>query len=100
MGRTVLPFKHSLRALGHRNFRLFFAGQTVSLIGTWMQQVAMQWLVYRLTGSAWLLGVVGFCGQIPTFFLSPIAGVWADRVNRHRLVIVTQTLSMLLAFVL
>jgi hypothetical protein len=81
MAQSPLPLTHSLRALGHRNFRLFLASQTVSLIGTWMQQVAMQWLVYRLTGSAWLLGVVGFCGQIPTFFLSPVAGIMADRIR-------------------
>ncbi len=96
----MLALNHSLRSLGHRNFRLFFAGQTVSLIGTWMQQVAMLWLVNRLTGSEWLLGLVGFCGQIPSFFLSPVVGAWIDRVNRHRLVILTQTLSMLQAFAL
>ena len=73
------------RALGHRNFRLFFVGQTVSLIGTWMQRIAVGWLVYRLTDSAFLLGLVGFAGQIPAFFLAPFAGVLADRWNRHRL---------------
>src|SRR5512140_1712307 len=86
-----------LRALRSRNYRLFFAGQSVSLVGTWMQQVAMSWLVYRLTGSAFLLGVVGFVGQIPTFLLAPVAGVLADRWDKRRLLIATQTLSMLQA---
>ena len=63
-----------LRALRSRNYRLFFAGQSISLVGTWMQQVAMSWLVYRLTGSAFLLGLVGFVSQIPTFLLAPVAG--------------------------
>jgi len=84
-----------LRALTHRNYRLFFGGQTTSLVGTWITRVATSWLVYRLTGSAFLLGVVGFCGQIPTLALSPIAGVWVDRWNRHRILVVTQILSML-----
>jgi len=73
-----------LGALRHRNFRLFFWGQGVSLIGTWMQQVAMIWLVYRLSKSAFLLGLVGFCSQIPSFCLAPIAGVYTDRWNLHR----------------
>ncbi|QSQ27982.1 MFS transporter [Pyxidicoccus parkwayensis] len=84
-----------LRALGHRNYRLFFAGQSVSLIGTWLTRVATAWLVYRLTGSALLLGVIGFCGQIPTFLLGPFAGVLVDRWDRHRLLVVTQVLAML-----
>ena len=84
-----------LRALGHRNYRLFFAGQSVSLIGTWLTRVATAWLVYRLTGSALLLGVIGFCGQIPSFVLAPFAGVLVDRWNRHRLLVVTQVLAML-----
>jgi MFS family permease len=92
--------KFIARALYSRNYRLFFAGQGVSLIGTWMQRIALGWLVYRLTGSAFLLGMVGFAGQIPIFLLSPIAGVLADRWNRRRLIIVTQILSMLQAFVL
>ena len=71
------------RALRHRNFRLFFGGQSISLIGTWMTRIATAWLVYRLTGSAWLLGIVVFCGQIPTFPLAPFAGVWVDRLNRR-----------------
>jgi MFS family permease len=86
-----------LRALRSRNYRLFFTGQSISLVGTWMQQVAMSWLVYRLTGSAFLLGVVGFVGQIPTFLLAPVAGVLADRWDKRRLLIATQTLSMLQA---
>jgi MFS family permease len=83
------------RALGHRNYRLFFAGQSISLVGTWMTRIATSWLVYRLTGSALLLGVVGFAGQIPTFLLSPFAGVLVDRWNRHRLLVATQVLAML-----
>lgn len=90
----------TLRALKSRNYRLFFAGQSVSLVGTWMQQVAMSWLVYRLTGSALLLGVVGFASQAPTFLLAPVAGVLADRWNRRRLLIATQTLAMVQAAVL
>lgn len=90
----------TLRALRHRNFQLFFSGQLISLIGTWMQSVAQSWLVYRLTGSSALLGLVAFAGQIPIFLMSPIAGYAADRMNRHRMVIGTQTSSMLLALVL
>ncbi len=89
-----------LRSLQHRNFRLFFGGQAVSLVGTWMQQIAMSWLVYRLTDSALLLGVVGFSSQIPTFVFAPIAGVYADRLNRYHLLIATQTLAMVQSFVL
>ena len=89
-----------LRSLRHRNFRLFFGGQAVSLIGTWMQQIAMSWLVYRLTDSPLLLGVVGFSSQIPTFVFAPIAGVYADRLNRYHLLIATQTLAMVQSFVL
>src|SRR3954454_10416478 len=84
-----------LRALEHRNYRLFFSGQTVSLIGTWMTRIATSWLVYRLTGSALLLGLVGFAGQIPSFLLAPFAGVLVDRWNRHRLLVATQVLAML-----
>src|SRR3984885_1719595 len=93
-------WKFALRALRSRNYRLFFTGQSVSLIGTWMTQVATSWLVYRLTGSAWLLGIVGFASRIPTFFLAPFAGVWIDRWNRHHTLIVTQILSMLQSFAL
>jgi MFS family permease len=88
------------RALRHRNFQLFFGGQLISLIGTWMQTVAQSWLVYRLTGSGLLLGAVGFCSQIPVFLVAPIGGITADRMNRQRVVIATQTASMILAFVL
>ena len=84
-----------LRALRHRNYRLFFAGQSLSLVGTWITRIATSWLIYRLTGSALLLGVVGFCGQIPTLFLAPLAGVFVDRWDRHRVLVVTQVLSML-----
>jgi MFS family permease len=83
------------RALRHRNFRLFFGGQTISLMGTWMTRIATSWLVYRLTGSAFLLGVVGFAGQIPTFLLAPVAGVLVDRLNRRNVLLVTQFLAML-----
>ena len=88
------------RALQHRNFQLFFSGQLISLIGTWMQTIAQAWLVYRLTNSSWLLGVVGFLGQIPVFLLAPVGGTVADRWNRQRVVIGTQTSSMILAFIL
>lgn len=84
-----------LRALRHRNYRLFFGGQSVSLVGTWITRIATSWLVYRLTGSALLLGIVGFCGQIPTLLLSPFAGVIVDRHDRHRILVITQVLSML-----
>jgi MFS family permease len=87
--------RFALRALRHRNFRLFTYGQSISVIGSWMQQVAMGWLVYRLTNSALLLGLVAFASQSPVFFLGPIAGVIADRANRHRVIIAMQTLMML-----
>ncbi len=83
-----------VRALRHRNYRLFFSGQSVSLVGTWMTRIATSWLVYRLTGSALLLGLVGFAGQIPSFLLAPFAGVLVDRWNRHRLLVATQVLAM------
>lgn len=91
---------HIFRTLRYRNYRLFFAGQCVSLIGTWIQQIAVSWLVYRLTNSVLLLGVVGFAGQFPTFLFAPFAGVLSDRWNRHRILILTQTLSMLQAIIL
>jgi MFS family permease len=84
---------HAWRALRHRNFRLFFSGQSISLIGTWMTRIATSWLVYRLTGSALLLGLVGFMGQIPTFLLAPFAGVWVDRLDRRRVLLWTQALA-------
>jgi len=83
------------RALRHRNYRLFFSGQSVSLIGTWITRIATSWLVYRLTDSALLLGLVGFCGQIPTLLLAPFAGVVVDRWDRHRILVWTQVLSAL-----
>jgi MFS family permease len=86
-----------LRALRHRNYRIFMGGQLISLIGTWMQTVAESWLVYRLTGSALLLGLAGFANRIPIFLLSPIGGAVADRYSRHRIVIATQVASMVLA---
>jgi MFS family permease len=89
-----------LRALSHRNYRLFFAGQGTSLVGTWITRVATSWLVYRLTGSAAALGIVGFAGQIPTFLLAPLAGVWVDRWSRYRVLVTTQVLSMLQSFAL
>jgi MFS family permease len=85
---------HAWRALRHRNFRLFFGGQTISLVGTWMTRVATGWLVYQLTGSALLLGTVSFAGQIPTFLLAPFAGVWVDRLDRRQVLLWTQALSM------
>ena len=92
--------QQAFRALRHRNFRLFVAGQIVSLVGTWMQNVAQAWLVYRLTHSELLLGTAWFCTQIPVFAFGALGGLAADRHSRHRLVILTQTLSMLQAFVL
>src|SRR6202795_119730 len=91
---------HAWRALRHRNFRLYFGGQSISLMGTWMTRLATSWLVYRLTGSALLLGVVGFAGQIPTFLFAPVAGVWVDRLNRRQVLLVTQFLAMLQSFAL
>jgi len=88
------------RALRYRNYRLFFIGQSISLIGTWLTRVATAWLVYRLTKSEWMLGLVGFAGQIPMFLLAPFAGVWVDRWNRHRILVWTQVLSMLQSFAL
>ncbi len=85
---------HAWRALRHRNFRLFFGGQSISLIGTWMTRVATSWLVYRLTKSSLLLGTVGFAGQIPTFLLAPLAGVIVDRVDRRKVLVWTQTLAV------
>jgi MFS family permease len=89
-----------VRALRHRNFQLFFAGQLISLIGTWMQTVAESWLVYRLTGSSALLGVSAAASQIPVFLFAPLGGATADRVNRHRIIIATQAASMLLPLTL
>jgi MFS family permease len=88
------------RALRYRNFRIFFMGQGVSLVGTWMQAIAMSWLVYRLTNSAFMLGVVGFVSQAPLFFLTPFAGLMADRMDRRRILICTQILFMAQALAL
>jgi MFS family permease len=93
-------FKFIFRTLQYRNYRLFFIGQFISLIGTWMQQIAVSWLVYQMTHSVFLLGLVGFISQIPTLVISPFAGVWSDRFNRYRILITTQTLSMIQAMVL
>lgn len=90
----------TFRALQHRNFQLFFGGQLISLTGTWMQTIAQSWLVYKLTGSSLQLGMVGFFGQFPVFFLAPLGGMLADRMDRRRLVVGTQVASMVLAFVL
>jgi MFS family permease len=89
-----------LRAFSYRNYRLFFGGQLVSLIGSWISMTATSWLVYRLTGSAMALGVVGFAGQIPGFIMGPFAGAYLDRWDRHRVLVVTQTISMLQSFAL
>jgi MFS family permease len=91
--RSSSRFSHAWRALKHRNFRLFFTGQSISLIGTWMTRVATSWLIYRLTGSALLLGLVSFAGQIPTFLLAPFAGVWVDRLDRRKILVWTQVLA-------
>ncbi len=93
-------YSHAWRALRHRNFRLFFGGQTISLVGTWMTRIATAWLVYRLTHSALLLGMVGFVGQIPTFVLTPFAGVMVDRMDRRQVLIWTQTLAMVQSLLL
>ena len=98
--RVFSGSSHAWRALRHRNFRLFFGGQTISLIGTWMTRIATSWLVYRLTGSALLLGTVSFAGQIPTFLFAPFAGVWVDRLDRRQVLVWTQTLSMVQSFAL
>jgi MFS family permease len=92
--------RHVFRALAHPNYRLYFIGQGISLIGSWMQSVALSWLVYRMTRSAFLLGLTGFAGQIPSLFLGPFAGVLVDRSDRLRLLIVVQTLFMIQAFIL
>src|SRR6201993_2459645 len=98
--RSGMSWNLLLRALRHRKYRLFFGGQGISLIGTWMTRVATGWLVYRLTGSAFLLGLVSFSSQIPILLLGPFAGVWVDRLNRHRVLVVTQALSMVQSFAL
>ena len=99
-GSGLPDFSHAWRALRHRNFRLFFGGQSISLIGTWMTRIATSWLVYRLTKSPLLLGTVGFAGQIPTFLLAPLAGVIVDRMDRRILLVWTQSLAMVQSLVL
>jgi len=95
-----MNIKTVFRALRHKNYRLFFGGQSISLIGTWMQLIAVSWLVYRMTNSAFLLGLVGFSSQIATFLLAPLAGVIADRHHRHRLLLITQSMAMFQALIL
>src|ERR1700692_4371961 len=84
---------HAWRALRHRNFQLFFAGQSISVLGTWMTRLATAWLVYRLTHSALLLGVVGFAGQIPAFLLAPFGGGWIEHLDRRKLLVWTQAVA-------
>ncbi len=98
--RALSGASHAWRSLRHRNFRLFFGGQTISLIGTWMTRIATSWLVFRLTHSALLLGTVSFAGQIPTFLFAPFAGVWVDRLDRRQVLVWTQTLAMVQSFAL
>jgi len=101
MSRPLANAPHSMfRSLKNRNYRLYFFGQGVSLIGTWMQQIALSWLVYRLTHSEFMLGLTAFSGQIPAFIATPFAGALADRMNRHKLLILSQSLAMLQALVL
>ena len=95
-----MPTFPLFRALSHRNFRLFFFGQGLSLIGTWLQQVAMSWLTYRLSGSALLLGVVTFCQYIAVLLLAPIAGVLADRIDRRRALLITKSVMLVQALAL
>lgn len=100
MGGSRVPGQRMLRSLANANYRLYFIGQGVSLIGTWMQSLAMAWLVYRLTDDPFWLGFVNFCQQFPSFIVAPLAGVLSDRWNRHRVIVITQALSMLQAFAL
>src|SRR5512145_2182193 len=93
-------FKGIFRSLQYRNYRLFFRGQSISLVGTWVQRIATPWLVYHLTDSVFLLGVVGFAGQIPTFLLAPFAGVYTDRWNKYYILIGTQIAAMIQALIL
>src|SRR6478609_1371935 len=91
---------NTFRALRHRNFQLFFAGQFISLTGTWMQSVAQSWLVHRLTGSVVLLGLIGFASQIPVFLIAPFGGVVPKKYNLRRILVTTQSVAMTLAFIL
>ena len=92
--------KMMFRSLRHKNFRLFVEGQSLSLIGTWLQMVALTWLVYKMTNSALMLGIVGFAGQLPMFVVAPFAGVFADRWNRHKMLLLTQSFALLQALLL
>ena len=98
--QNLMNLKFLFRTLQSRNYRLFFIGQFISLIGTWIQQIAVSWLVYRMTNSVFLLGLVGFVSQFPTFVITPFAGVWSDRFNRHKILVLTQTLSLIQALAL
>ena len=98
--RIFSGFKNIFRSLQYPNFRLFFGGQSISLVGTWIQRIAMPWLVYDISHSVVLLGIVGFAGQIPTFLMAPFAGVIVDRRNRYHILIATQVLAMLQALTL
>jgi len=98
--QNLKNFKFLFRTLQSRNYRLFFIGQFISLIGTWIQQIAVSWLIYKMTNSVFLLGLVGFVSQFPTFVITPFAGVWSDRFNRHKILVLTQTLSLIQALVL
>jgi len=100
LSQNFLGLSSVFRALSHRNYRLFFGGQSISLIGTWLQLTAVSWLVFRLTDSSFLLGVVGFSSRIPTFVLASLAGVLVDRWNRHRLLVATQVFSLIQALIL
>ncbi|MDF2875063.1 MAG: Antiporter protein, partial [Sporomusa sp.] len=92
--------KNMLKALYNRNYQIFFTGQGLSIIGTWIQNIALSWLIYRLTDSAFMLGLVAFMGQIPNFFLAPFAGVWIDRWSKRNVLVVTQLLSLIQAALL
>ena len=98
--KPMVKLPDAFRSLQHRNFRLFCSGQVVSLVGTWMQMVALSWLVYRLTGKATMLGLMSFCNMIPVFLLAPLGGLVADRVSTRRLLLTTQTVAMGLALTL
>src|SRR5687767_1281230 len=100
MNNKLFNLRNIYKSLQHRNFRLFFLGQSISLIGTWMQRMAVSWLVYRTTDSAYLLGLVAFAAQFPTFLLGPYGGVITDRYNRYKILVITQVLAMVQAAVL
>jgi MFS family permease len=100
MNFNINFFNNLFRALRNKNYRLFFYGQSLSLLGTWIQQVALSWLIYSVTNSAFLLGFVMFAGQLPTFLIAPFAGVFADRYDKHKIIIITQVVSMLQAILL